>query len=91
MGLEEHFFGDQAFTKFSEAFTLEWQAFPHKDELLKLVGSIELARPIAFHCGSYFVEWLNKKIPALDHITPIECLSSESGIKRLKSCLMRMH
>ena len=90
MGLEEHYLGDQAFTKYSDSFAAEWKSFPNKEELLKVVGSIELARPIAFHCGLHFAEWLHKKIPALDHITPMECLSSPSGIRRLKSCLMRM-
>lgn len=90
MGLEKYYLGDEAFTKFSRAFAADWEGFPHKDALLKLVGDIELARPIARHLGADFSEWLHSKVPALDDITPMECLSSKSGIRRLKSCLMRM-
>jgi hypothetical protein len=90
MRLDEHYLGDEAFAKYSAAFTDDWDAFPGKDELLNVVGSIDLARPIAFHCGSRFSEWLRAKIPALGNLTPLECLSSQTGIRRLKSCLMRM-
>ena len=90
MGLEEHYLGDQAFAEFSEAFEEEWKSFPQKEELLKIVGSIELARPVAFYCRSNFSQWLQAKIPAIDYMTPLECLSSSTGVRRLKSCLMRM-
>jgi hypothetical protein len=49
MGLEKYHLGDEAFTKFSKAFADDWEEFSHKDALLKLVGDIELARPIAWH------------------------------------------
>lgn len=92
MGLEDYYLGDRAFADFSAAFCTEWDAFPHKDDLLLLVsGDVQIARPIAFHCGSLYSDWLRSKIPALDDITPLECLSTPSGIRRLKSCLMRMH
>ena len=90
MGLEQHYLGDEAFAKYSEALEGNWNAFPQRDELLNAVGSIDLARPIAFHCGAHFSEWLRAKIPALSNLTPLECLSSQDGIRRLKSCLMRM-
>jgi hypothetical protein len=90
MGLEKYYLGDEAFARFSKVFAADWDEFPHKDALLKLVGDIELARPIAHHLGSDFSEWLHSNVPALDDITPMQCLCSKSGIRRLKSCLMRM-
>lgn len=34
--------------------------------------------------------WIGQNVPALDNITPLECLESPTLIKRLKTALMRM-
>ncbi|RTL55458.1 MAG: DUF2384 domain-containing protein [Rhodocyclaceae bacterium] len=91
MGLEDFCLGNEAFSKFSVVFCDEWEAFDSKDELLGLVkGDIELARPIASRVGKRYREWLLNAVPALDQQTPLECLSTATGIRKLKTCIMRM-
>ena len=34
--------------------------------------------------------WVKRRVPALDNITPLECLADPVLIRRLKSALMRM-
>jgi hypothetical protein len=91
MPLENFYPGDDAFSNFSVVFQEEWDSFEKKEELLILLNNnIELARPIAFRLGSNFSSWLSSTVPALEHETPLQCLKSSEGIKRLKTCLMRM-
>ncbi|WP_343565690.1 hypothetical protein [Sphingobacterium sp.] len=36
------------------------------------------------------LDWIDRKIPALDNLSPKECLNTSDGIKRLKEGLLRM-
>ncbi|WP_244588613.1 hypothetical protein, partial [Escherichia coli] len=38
----------------------------------------------------YYLTWIENKIPALDHLTPLDCNNDISLINRLKEMLMRM-
>jgi len=91
MPLEDHFAGNEAFENYSSCFKEQWENFNAKEELLALVGNdLILARPIAYHLQENFHSWFNRKIPALENLTPAECMKSPKGILRLKSCLHRM-
>ncbi len=48
------------------------------------------AKVIYAKLGAESLEWINKKIPALDNLTPVECLTAPLLLKRLKEGLMRM-
>jgi hypothetical protein len=88
---ENHYLADAAFAAFSASFEDVWASFPDKDDLLRSVeGNIELARPIAFHLGLRYSQWLESEVAALGGKTPKQCLSTGAGINRLKTCLMRM-
>jgi hypothetical protein len=90
MPLEKFYGGDQRFIEYSEVFIEFWETFEGKDKLLELLNQdIVIARPIAYHIEDNFEEWLNSSVPALDNATPLDCLKTASGIKRLKTCLER--
>ena len=91
MSLEDHFAGDSAFTALSEAAETTWVDFKSKDDLLALVnGDLEVSRVITFHIGENYKQWLNSRVPALNNETPINCLKSITGTKRVKECLLRI-
>ena len=91
MPLEDFYTDDQSFTEYSMCFQDEWAAFGNQVELLEMLGgNEELARPIAFHIGSSFRGWFTSSVPALDDLTPQQCLQTQEGIKRLKVCLQRI-
>ena len=90
MPLEDYYQGDEPFEKYSKVFSGYWDTFKYKDELLRLVdGDLVLARPIAYHLQDDFENWFQSKIPALDNLTPAECMQTDWGKRRLKCCLHR--
>jgi hypothetical protein len=90
MPLEQFYKDDETFVNYSLCFQKEWEAFEFKEELLELVrGDVDLARPLAYHLKSSFSEWFTSSVPALDNLSPSECMKTSQGIKRLKVCLMR--
>lgn len=91
MGIEKFYLGDKAFAEFSATFSDAWNNYERKENLLTLLrNDVELARPIAFKLGNTCEEWIRSPVPALDKETPLECLKTQTGIKKLKTCLMRM-
>ena len=90
--LEQYFRGQSSWDKFIEVFDKNWKNSEfQKTLLLKVDNRIDLAKVIDYHIGETSLNWLDKNIPALDNLTPLECLKSEKLINRLKVCLMRMH
>jgi hypothetical protein len=90
--LEQYFKGENSWVKFIEVFDSNWKNSEFQKTLLfKLDNRIDLAKVIDYHFRETSLNWLDKIIPALDNLTPIECLKSEKLINRLKVCLMRMH
>lgn len=90
MPLEDHYAGDEAFEKYSESFCDYWESFEHKEELLAMVGGeIVIARPIAYHLVSNYKKWMLSTPPALEGLSPTDCLKTKKGRQRLKCCLLR--
>ena len=88
MPLEDYYPGDDQFERYSEVFEEYWKTYKYKDELLRLLdGDFVIARPIAYHLEDNFKDWFRSKIPALDNLTPAECIQTDWGRKRLKCCL----
>ena len=71
----------------------EWKSCEFQDELLKVINyDTDLAMVIYHFIGKNFDEWLRRKdIPDLGGLSPLECLNTEWGTKRLRMLLMRMH
>lgn len=89
--LEQYYNGQKSWLEFSSNFNEEWKSSEFQKSLLnKLNNQIDIARVIYFHIGENSLEWINKKIPALNNLTPLECLKKEETTNRLKVCLMRM-
>jgi hypothetical protein len=91
MPLEDYYGGDVGFHELAEACALEWPKCACKVELLDAVGGdLDLAIVFHYHFGDKVFEGLNKQTPALEGLTPAECIKSEKGRRRLKECLWRM-
>ena len=91
MGLEDYYSGDAAFHQYALAVEPEWAGCSLKEQLLAAVaGDKDLAVAIHYHFGARALEWFNEVGPALDGLTPNQCLQTDWGKKRLKESLIRM-
>ncbi len=96
MPLEDYYIGDDAFNKFAQtpdakldADFLKWKK---RDELINLCkDDLLLSRTIFRIHWKNAITFMSTKIPALDGITPLECLETSTGVDRLKECLLRTH
>jgi len=90
INLENHFVSEAQWVEFAQNFTSGWRDSDDEKQLLQICGKRkDIAQVIFFHVGAKSMKWMHSKIPALDHLTPAECLQDELLIRRLKVCLMR--
>jgi len=86
----EKYFNAEKWKKFSSIFKSK-ENNPKFIELVNaLENDIEIANVIYEEFESESLNWINEKIPALDNLTPKECLANSKLKNRLKECLMRM-
>ncbi|SHO59245.1 antitoxin Xre/MbcA/ParS toxin-binding domain-containing protein [Vibrio quintilis] len=76
---------------YSDLFLDEFDDTEEHRVLEKIVGDKKIAAVIKFHLGSDSQNWLDRRVDALDGLTPRECLSTESGKVKLQEVLMRFH
>jgi len=89
--LENYHSSDAVWHRFAALFLDEWQTCQFKDELLSaLDNDKEIAAVIYGSVWQNALQWIDNSVPALDNITPRECMKTEDGRKRLKTMLMRM-
>ncbi len=91
--LEEYYKGDEKWDLFVSYYSDNWKECENKDLILScLLGNEDIAKVIYGIEGSVedTLVYINYNIPALEGLTPIECLKEQSLIKRLKTMLMRM-
>lgn len=89
--LENHYTGDEKWNDFSDFYSQDYLDDTARNLAKKLEGHLDIAVVIYGLLGpKESFDWIDKKIPALDNISPKDCLKSESLLKRLKSALMRM-
>ena len=64
------------------------------DFQIRLINTLNGNKDLAIVIWGEFKEsafnWIDKKIPALDNIKPIDCINDEKLINRLKVCLLRL-
>ena len=90
MPLEDHYAGDEVFEKYSNSFNSFWDSFEEKKELLNMLhGDLIIAKPIAYHLNKRFKQWMHSTPPVLEGFSPLECLKTEQGKTKLKTCLFR--
>ena len=88
--LEKYYQGDDLWRTFAETFSANWEQCNIKNELLVALGGHEdLAKVIFAAVGDSALTWINSPIPALDGLSPQECLRSEVLRKRLRVMLTR--
>jgi hypothetical protein len=91
MPLEKYYAGDEAFAGLARAYADEWEKCNFKEELTAACnGDVAIAIVVFGHLSAHALTWLEDKVPALDGLTPKECMKTENGLKRLKECLLRM-
>jgi argonaute-like protein implicated in RNA metabolism and viral defense len=91
MGNLEQYFKHENWMKFSSLFENIPDELEMKKELLEILeDDIILANVIYQSLGKHSIKWINNKVPALDNLTPKECLKNIELKNRLKECLMRM-
>jgi hypothetical protein len=87
----EKYFSEENWLKFSSLFENTKNENLIKLELDRsLNNDTQLTNIIFAIVGVESLNWINQKIPALDNLTPKECLTNDKLKKRLKECLMRM-
>jgi len=91
MTLERYYAGDKAFAGLVSAYESEWEKCTFKEELLAAVnGNASIAMVTYGRLRGNALKWLVGGVPALDGLSPKECIKTENGLKRLKECLLRM-
>lgn len=91
-GLEQYYSGDenwQDFVKIAEQNTCLPDDYKMKI-VQALKGHYDIAIVVYYRLLDESFEWIYKKNPALENLTPIECLETPDLIERLKEALMRM-
>lgn len=89
MPLEDYDSGDPAFSRLADLLRGEWAACPFQQPLLDRVGDEEIAVVVYGSLLDGSLEWLERNVPALDGATPLDCLRTAAGARRLKECLLR--
>lgn len=88
--LEQYFEGEESWIKYSSMFDDDWTNSDVQLKLLEMCnGQLDIAKVIFYHLGKSSLKWMNSNVPALDNLSPLECLNDENLIKRLKVCLHR--
>ena len=73
--LEQYYKGQKSWENFIEVFDYNWKNSEIQKTLLtKVDDRIDLAKVIDYIIGETSLSWLNNNIPALDNLTPLECL-----------------
>jgi len=89
--LEKYYPGDDDWNEYVIHFNDDWNESDIQLRLLNKLGNQQdLAKVISGKVGAEALNWVSKNIPALDGLTPIECLADDALVKRLKTALMRM-
>jgi len=89
--LEAEYPGDDEWELFYRLYESMYQSH----EIMKLAAELEGRKDIAVVIYGLLgeeecFEWIHKKIPILDELTPLACIKSVSLMRRLKTALMRM-
>ncbi|XTZ40181.1 hypothetical protein ACQYRI_09485 [Salmonella enterica] len=89
--LEEYYSGDDAWQRLVNIYKEDYLDDNARLLAKKINGNLDIAVVIYGKRGlREGIWWLNREVPALDYLKPIDCLQEDNLIKRLKECLMRM-
>lgn len=89
--LENYYKGDDAWKAFVMNFEQNWLKCDYQEELVRdLGGQEDIAVVIFATVNDKCRTWIHQPIPALDGLSPQECVKSQMLLKRLRTMLMRM-
>lgn len=90
-GLESYYSGDAVWNNLLSLAATSWIDSDLQKELTaSLNNHIDIAKVMYAILGDESIRWIHRKIPALDNLTPKECLENPRLLLRLKEGLMRM-
>jgi len=89
--LELYYSGDDKWEYFSSLYADMPDTMFTSRLVAILNGDILLAKTIEGVVGGSSMEWIQRKIPALDNLTPLNCIVYPILYNRLKTVLMRMY
>ncbi len=87
----EEYYNHMHWENFVKLYNSYWENTDYQISLLNsLNGNIDIATVIygIFELDSH--EWINNNIPALENLTPKNCIESDVLLRRLKCCLTRI-
>lgn len=87
--LEQYYPGEEEWITFSDLYRNKPEA-AIPNELENIFKDRSVAIVIAGILENTSLEWINKKIPALDNLRPVDCVDDPGLQKRLRTMLMRI-
>ena len=89
--LEYHYAGDKKWKSYSDFYAEDYLDDNARLLSEKLDGYLDLAVVIYGKRGlKEGLWWIEREVPALEGVKPINCLNNPELLKRLRECLMRM-
>lgn len=89
--LEKYYAGDESWEKYVKLYEEDYLDDNAHTLAKSIGGHLDLAVVIYGKRGlKEGLWWLEQNVPALNNITPIDCLASPKLIRRLRETLMRM-
>ena len=87
--LEQYYTGDEEWKRFSDLYRNTTGSII-VSELENILKDRSVANVIAGILGNSSIDWIYKKVPALDNLRPVDCMYDPALKKRLRTMLMRM-
>ncbi|MGH8781194.1 hypothetical protein [Paraburkholderia sp.] len=88
--LENYYSGDENWDDLEKLVLKEYKDIPEVRKILAKLGEdLGLACVIYATIGHGGAAWLDRKIPVLDDLRPLDCINDPVLIKRLREALMR--
>ena len=82
---------DDSLKKLARNYDDEWESCEFKQDLLEAMKNhLDIAIVIYGTLLEASMSWISSSVPALGGLTPIQCLSTPSGIERLKQTLLSL-
>lgn len=90
-GLERYYAGDESWSRSVELFSAHYLDDNARLLAEKLEGHLDLAVIIYGKRGIKEASWwIEREVPELERVKPVDCLKNPELLKRLRECVMRM-
>jgi hypothetical protein len=80
---------DDSFKNLARTYDSEWETCKVKQDLLEAVNNnLDIAIVIYGTLLDASISWVSSSVPALADLSPIQCMNSVNGIRKLKQVLL---